>query len=34
VVHVARVADSSGPDSTSRKRDTLAGHPAALRKGH
>ena len=37
VVHVARVTDGAGPaghGSTSRKRDTLAGHPAVLRKGH
>lgn len=35
VWHVARVADPSGPPTTgSRKRDTLAGHPAVLRKGH
>ena len=37
VAHVARVADPSGPPSVSgapRKRDTLAGNPAVLRKGH
>ena len=40
VVHVARVTDGADPaghaghGSTSRKRDTLAGHPAVLRKGH
>ncbi len=33
VAHVARVADPSGPASPARKRDTLAGHPAVLRKG-
>ena len=33
VVHVARITDPRGSGSTPRKRDTLAGHPAALRKG-
>ena len=33
VVHVARVADRPGTGSPSPKRDTLAGHPAVLRKG-
>jgi CDP-diacylglycerol--glycerol-3-phosphate 3-phosphatidyltransferase len=33
VVHVARVTSPSGPAASARKRDTLAGHPAAMRKG-
>jgi CDP-diacylglycerol--glycerol-3-phosphate 3-phosphatidyltransferase len=33
VVHVARVTSRSGPATSARTRDTLAGHPAALRKG-
>jgi CDP-diacylglycerol---glycerol-3-phosphate 3-phosphatidyltransferase len=36
VVHVARISHkpSVAPAPPSRKRDTLAGHPAVLRKGH
>jgi len=35
VVHVARVVRKKTPaPAQSRKRDTLAGHPAVLRKGH
>jgi len=35
VVHVARVTRrASPPAGAPRKRDTLAGHPAVLRKGH
>lgn len=33
VVHVARVTAPPGAASPTRKRDTLAGHPAVLRKG-
>jgi phosphatidylglycerophosphate synthase len=33
VVHVARVTNRPGSATSARKRDTLAGHPAALRKG-